>query len=164
MAVSKTRRSFGAAVAFVGVGAAGLMMAGPANAAVTGVDITSASGYGSVAGTYGAGCSYDVKVSVNNEASDMKVYFRVLGPDGEVVEDTATSKYPTGNSASFSWAPGAPGDYTLQATQDAEGDMPDWESEEVEEATPTAGQAISIPSDPPFGSVPFAGACFVLVP
>lgn len=164
MAVSKTRRAFAATAAFVGVGAAGLMMAGPANAAVTSVDITTASGYGSVAGTYGAGCSYDVKVNVDNSQAGERVYYRVLGPSGEVVDGTATSKYPTGNSASFSWSPELPGDYVLQATQDAEEGVANWEGEEVQEATPTAGQAISIPGDGPFGSVPFAGACFVLVP
>ncbi|MCX2963995.1 MULTISPECIES: hypothetical protein [Gordonia] len=164
MAVSKTRRAFGAAAAFVGVGAAGMLMAAPANAAVTGVEITTPAGYGSVADRYGASCSYAVEVSVNNATPGDPVYYRVLDGEDVVVPGTATSKVPSGNTAGFTFAPEVPGTYTLQAIQST--GTPDWTSSAVKSTEAEVGTGINLDIPLDTGSLniisPIPVSCIVL--
>ncbi|MFW0787610.1 hypothetical protein AAFP35_24200 [Gordonia sp. CPCC 206044] len=176
MAVNKTRRTrvLGAAAAFVGVGAAGLVMAAPANAAVTGVKITTSSGYGSSQGVLGSGCSYDVEVAVNNQSPSAKVYFRALketrAEDGTTeltpVPGSDANKVPSGSKATFTFEPGSAGKFTLQATQETtEGGAANWSDAAVEktQAEATVGTGFQTP---PSGSVelPFSGSCIVVLP
>ncbi|MEE3852580.1 hypothetical protein VZC37_19725 [Gordonia sp. LSe1-13] len=172
MAVSKTRRALGAGAAFVGVGAAGLLMAAPANAAVTGIEITTPSGYGSVADRYGSNCEYDVEASVDNASASIPVAFTVT-PEGGTASSLG-SEVPTGDTASTSWTPGAPGVYEITATQVISEDDPttpnvDEYEESSDSMTATVGTGITAP-DFSFlnGSLqvdlPWAGACIVVLP
>ncbi|MEE4025885.1 hypothetical protein V1Y59_22570 [Gordonia sp. PKS22-38] len=180
MAVSKTRRAVGAGVAFIGVGAAGLLMAAPANAAVTGVEITSPSGYALSSGSYGAGCGYTVEATVNDNNPGAPVQFElfeVVGGSTNAVEDLGTET-ATQNVASVDWTPGATGAYQIGARQQltpAVEDDPMTPGDESAPATWTAyvmsdtynvtGTGIQVPAAT-LGSVdfdlPFADSCVVL--
>jgi hypothetical protein len=148
MAVSKTRRAFSAAAAIAGVGAAGLMMAAPANADVTKISVNTPAGYGSASGVYGASCTYELEASLSTNGSPVKWYV-----DGEL---EATDSTPGGLSSTFDFTPPEPGAYEVTATQD-----------DVEQST-TLNVAPGINIDPGLdtGSLniisPFPVGCIVL--
>lgn len=114
MAVSKTRRTriLGAATAFIGVGAAGLVMAAPASAEVNSIKSNTPSGYGSSEGVYGTSCNYEIEASVSTNTG--AVTFDVTGPGGYT--DSAT-KTPSGLKATYDFTPNAVGTYKITATQ-----------------------------------------------
>ena len=109
MAVSKTRRAFSAAAAIAGVGAAGLMMAAPANADVTKIGVNTPAGYGSASGVYGASCTYEIEATVSTNS--LPVVWSVNGTEVDEAD-------PSGLSATYDFTPEAPGEYEVTATQD----------------------------------------------
>lgn len=115
MAVSKTRRTriLGAATAFIGVGAAGLVMAAPANAEVTSIKSNTPSGYGSSEGAYGTSCNYEIEAAVSTNVGD--VTFAVTKPDGNTT--SADPVTPSGLKATYEFTPDQVGTYTIKATQ-----------------------------------------------
>ncbi len=114
MAVSKTRRTriLGAATAFIGVGAAGLVMAAPANAEVTSIKSNTPSGYGSSEGAYGTSCNYEIEAAVSTNVGD--VTFEITKPDGATATSTKT---PSGLKATYDFTPDQLGTYKIEATQ-----------------------------------------------
>ncbi|NDZ93088.1 hypothetical protein G3I13_15720 [Streptomyces sp. SID6673] len=158
MGFTKGRRIAGAATALVGAGAAALVMAAPASAAVTDLEITTPSGYGSVADRYGTGCEYDVSVTINNKLPKGTVFYIATGPDGKA--SNMENKTPTGNKATFEFTPETPGEYTLRARQSDDvndSQQPTWVTKTVQ-----VGRGFEIPDT---GSVelPFSG-CVILAP
>ncbi|MFI8770565.1 hypothetical protein ACIGKQ_00195 [Gordonia sp. NPDC062954] len=110
MAVSKTRRAFSAAAAIAGVGAAGLMMAAPANADVTKIGVNTPAGYGSASGVYGASCTYEIEATVSTNASPVSWY---INDDPEPVKTDT----PSNLSATYDFTPEEPGTYVIKAEQ-----------------------------------------------
>ncbi|WAC55736.1 hypothetical protein [Gordonia sp. SL306] len=159
MAFTKGRRVVGAATALVGAGAAALVMAAPASAAVTSLQITTPSGYGSVADRYGVGCEYDVEVTINNARPRSDVSYIAQGPDGKA--SNVGTKKASGTTATFEFKPTVPGEYTLQARQID--NVNDQNQETWVEKKVQVGRAIATPDT---GSVelPFSDSCIILAP
>ncbi|MYR05335.1 hypothetical protein GTV32_02915 [Gordonia sp. SID5947] len=147
MAVGKSRRIVGAATALLGAGAACAVMAAPASASVSKIEITTPSGYGSTAGLYGAGCSYDVEATVTGSET---VAFTVA-KDGTNIG--SKSVQPSNSKAAYTFEPESPGTYTIKAFQKGN---PMSQSVEAK-----VGTGIQLPST---GSVelPLSGSCIVL--
>ncbi|AZG43840.1 hypothetical protein D7316_00411 [Gordonia insulae] len=154
MAVSKTRRTriLGAATAFIGVGAAGLVMAAPASADVSKVEITTPSGYGSTIGQYGTTCAYDVAATVDNYASSgaPQVTFTV-SKDGGAFAPLGAAVDATSEVVTTEWTPTTPGTYKIRATQEGV-------------SATTANLSVAQGFSPNSGSVelPLTDACIVL--
>ncbi|OPX09683.1 hypothetical protein [Gordonia sp. i37] len=121
MAASKTRRNvrvLGATAAIVGAGALTAVMAAPASAGVTGVSITTPSGFALSSGSYGTSCSYTVSANINNsQASAPAVSFTVSKNGGAPVA-LGTSVPASGPTVTTTWKPSSKGAYTITATQD----------------------------------------------
>lgn len=146
-----------AASAMVGVGAAGLMMAAPASAAVTEVSITTPSGFGSVADTYGTGCEYEVAATVNDYSeSAADVEFEVTNNGGTTWTDLGSAATPTEATVTESWAPSDRGVYQIRARQGATA----WQYT----ANLTVGTGFQVPNYGGSVELPFAGTCFILQP
>ncbi|WAC55737.1 hypothetical protein [Gordonia sp. SL306] len=110
MGVSTRGRAVSAAVAFASVAAAGAVLAAPANAAISDLQIDNSALLGSVGeNRYGAGCGYGVIATVN---SDEPVQFTVTG-----TVPASQSVTPQDNKAVYSWIPLLPGKYTITAKQ-----------------------------------------------
>ncbi|MFI8770564.1 hypothetical protein ACIGKQ_00190 [Gordonia sp. NPDC062954] len=156
MAVNSTRRTriAGGAAALIGAGAATLMMASPANAAVTDIEVTTPSGYGSTAGVYGDQCSYDIEVTVDEENEGVPVTFWVA-KDGDDATELDEVQAEDGK-ATYSWTPGAPGSYVIAATQDGQTGKATGELQ--------VGSGFEVPA-PELGKItiqlPLAGSCIV---
>ena len=108
-------------VAVVGVVAAaagilGAVTPSEASARVEGIAIGTYPGYGSVAGHYGAGCTYKVAAMVDDTAPSaqrVSITSRRLGGPAVRLVDVK----PTRRVVSANWTPPAPGTYVLTATQ-----------------------------------------------
>lgn len=144
---STRNRVFGASAALVGAAAVGVVFAAPANAAVFSVAITTPSGYGSTAGSYGTGCSYEVEVKTTSNAA---VTYTIAGPTTS--NGTVT---PENGVASFDFAPTARGTYRITAVQ-GDGDP-------GKSVTATVGgRGIQLPNIPWLNTIGTNGACLVL--
>ncbi|MGV9672755.1 MULTISPECIES: hypothetical protein [unclassified Gordonia (in: high G+C Gram-positive bacteria)] len=121
--MGKTRRSVrlaGAAAAIAGAGVMAISLAAPASAAVSKVEVTTPSGYGSTAGVYGPGCSYTVEATVDSQVETDKVAFSV-SKNGAAATSLGAPVTPTVGSATVSttWTPTSAGSYKITAKQGA---------------------------------------------
>lgn len=137
-----------AAVAIAGAGAMGVAMAAPAGAAVTGVSITTPSGYGSVEGRYGTSCQYNVEAKVSGEES---VDFYAVQKEGEPKPFKAKVSVDDGK-ASATWVPSSTGAVQLHVVPTGDPE-PKWDdkAENIYEAT--VGTGLALP-----------GVCVVVLP
>ncbi|AZG43841.1 hypothetical protein [Gordonia insulae] len=111
MTISRSR-IFGTTAACAAIAATGFVMAAPANAAVSGLTLQEQSGYGSVEGLRGAGCTYVAKVDVAGDNS--VVTFKVDGPGNADSESTVT---PADGTATYPFKPAGRGTYKITAVQ-----------------------------------------------
>ncbi|WAC55735.1 hypothetical protein [Gordonia sp. SL306] len=153
MPASTSRRILGVATALVSVGAAGLVMAAPADAAAIGVAITTPSGFGSSQNVYGAGCQYKVAVTINNARPREDVQFVSRHTSG-VVTPMQKAK-ASGTKASFTWKPTRPGRWTLMARQNDNKDANKQETWVMKKVRVGSGFALPNSSD---------GTCVVVFP
>ncbi|MEP9413239.1 hypothetical protein ABLE92_02645 [Gordonia sp. VNQ95] len=119
---NSTRRNLrvlGAAAAFVGAGALSVAMAAPSAAAVDSVEITTPSGYGSTAGVYGPGCSYEVEAVITSQAAGDSVKFEVTKGTGAPTELETVEPTLGKGTVSTTWKPTEPGSYKITATQNS---------------------------------------------
>ncbi|UZF57655.1 hypothetical protein LH935_06630 [Gordonia polyisoprenivorans] len=122
MAASKTRRNIrvlGATAAIAGVGALTAVMAAPASADVTGVSITTPSGFALSSGSYGTSCSYTVSANINNaQQGAPQVDFTATKAGGSATP-LGTVTFPKAGSTTVTatWKPTSKGVYTITATQ-----------------------------------------------
>ncbi|GAA3690535.1 hypothetical protein [Gordonia hankookensis] len=116
MMASNAKRFLWSAAAIASVGAAGIVMAAPASAAVAKVEITTPSGYGLVMNRYGTGCSYDVAATVDDySATADNVTITVARNGGS--SQTLIDEKPKAGTVTATWKPSARGSYTITATQ-----------------------------------------------
>jgi hypothetical protein len=112
------KRAVWAAAAVASVGAAGLVMAAPAGAATTKVEITTPSGYGLVQNRYGTSCSYTVAATVDNYSDTAKpVSITAKAASGQSQTVFASAK-PTAAVVEGTWKPTVRGNWTITATQE----------------------------------------------
>ncbi|MFW0787612.1 hypothetical protein AAFP35_24210 [Gordonia sp. CPCC 206044] len=146
----RTRARFACAViTFAAVGAAGATFAAPADAALRGVAIGTPAGYGSSNGStnydvYGAGCTYELDVVVDNPktaTSNLKVTSSVGGRSVTIYDAK-----PTTSVVKPKWRPTAPGRYMLSATLDGV----------------TKTRAVNVGTGVQFPDFIRSGACFVV--
>ncbi|QTI70673.1 hypothetical protein [Gordonia polyisoprenivorans] len=122
MAASKTRRNvrvLGATAAIAGVGALTAAMAAPASADVTGVSITTPSGFALSSGSFGTSCSYTVSADINNsQAGAPSVVFKAAKAGGSTSTiGTVTFNQAGPTTVTATWKPTSKGVYTITATQ-----------------------------------------------
>ncbi|MED5801702.1 hypothetical protein VX037_11755 [Gordonia sp. Z-3] len=102
-------RAAAATVAFASVAAAGAVMAAPASADVSKLEIDNSALLGSLDQRYGASCGYGVIATVPENSTE-NVVFSING-------NQVGSIKPDGGKAVYPWFPFAPGQYTIKATQ-----------------------------------------------
>ncbi|GAB2643082.1 hypothetical protein GCM10027169_08920 [Gordonia jinhuaensis] len=184
-ALARLRRAIVGGLAASTIAAAGLLSAqAPASADTLSVEITTPSGYSvptSLADPtsglsditsafspiyyvlgyfdslynhrYGDQCSYVVQAKVDAKGAANPVTFTVH-KDGGGTRVLGQST-PSGNLATIHWTPGAPGIYTINASQGDQGiDSPN--------VTAQVGTGVPIPSTA--ADIPFNGTCFVALP
>ena len=111
------KRAVWSAAAVASVAAAGLVMAAPAGAATTKVEITTPSGYGLVQNRYGTSCTYTVAATVDNYSDSAEpVSITAKAATGQTLTVLAAAK-PKAAVVTGTWKPSVRGSWTITATQ-----------------------------------------------
>ncbi|WP_124706819.1 hypothetical protein [Gordonia insulae] len=99
------------------VGVVGLVMAGPASAATTKVEITTPSGYGLVQNRYGTNCSYEVAGTVDDYSADAETVTITAKPPTGAVKTLYGPQKPAAGTVTGTWKPTVRGSWTITAAQ-----------------------------------------------